>query len=570
MKAPWSDPVYLNSSGFDPSLFHDDDGRKWLINLQWDYRQREGRDRFGGIVLQEYDVELRRLVGDITTIFTGTELKLTEGPHLYRRDGWYHLLVAEGGTGYQHAVTMARSKTLTGPYEVHPQNPLLTASHDPDHPLQRAGHADLVDSPEGDTYLVHLCGRPLPGTRLSPLGRETAIQRVAWGSDGWLRLDHGGNTPALKVAMSGVTQKPPAPEEHYDFATDTLPAAFQWLRTPYPDRLFSLTERPGYLRLFGRESVGSWFEQALVARRQDNIHCSAETTLEFEPEDIQQFAGLIAYYNRFKFHYLAVTLNDAGDKVLSVISCLDDWPNGNLKIADVSVRPWRHDSARAGYPRPGAVLSLCPRWRGVAADRPRAGRWPALRRRQRSCPRLLYRHLLGMAAHDISGRGTPPISRRSAIAAPLFQRRDKLMAEVTLRDIEKTFHGKATVIPDLNLHIEDGSFTVLVGPSGCGKSTLLRMIAGLETVTQGTITIGGEDVTTAEPSDRDIAMVFQSYALYPHMTVARNIDFGMRLAKVPAKEREAKVAEAARLLNLEDLLERKPAELSGGQRQRWR
>ncbi|CDG53542.1 MULTISPECIES: ABC transporter ATP-binding protein [Halomonadaceae] len=142
------------------------------------------------------------------------------------------------------------------------------------------------------------------------------------------------------------------------------------------------------------------------------------------------------------------------------------------------------------------------------------------------------------------------------------------MAEVTLRDIEKTFHGKATVIPDLNLHIEDGSFTVLVGPSGCGKSTLLRMIAGLETVTQGTITIGGEDVTTAEPSDRDIAMVFQSYALYPHMTVARNIDFGMRLAKVPTEEREAKVAEAARLLNLEDLLERKPAELSGGQRQR--
>lgn len=142
------------------------------------------------------------------------------------------------------------------------------------------------------------------------------------------------------------------------------------------------------------------------------------------------------------------------------------------------------------------------------------------------------------------------------------------MAEVTLRDIEKTFRGKTTVIPDLNLHIEDGSFTVLVGPSGCGKSTLLRMIAGLETVTQGTITIGGEDVTTAEPSDRDIAMVFQSYALYPHMTVARNIDFGMRLAKVPPKEREAKVAEAARLLNLDDLLERKPAELSGGQRQR--
>ncbi|WP_104202623.1 ABC transporter ATP-binding protein [Billgrantia saliphila] len=142
------------------------------------------------------------------------------------------------------------------------------------------------------------------------------------------------------------------------------------------------------------------------------------------------------------------------------------------------------------------------------------------------------------------------------------------MAEVTLVDIEKTFRGKTTVIPHLNLHIEDGSFTVLVGPSGCGKSTLLRMIAGLETVTRGAISIGGNDVTTAEPSERNIAMVFQSYALYPHMTVARNIDFGMRLAKVPTEERRAKVAEAARLLNLEELLERKPAELSGGQRQR--
>ncbi|SEP04685.1 ABC transporter ATP-binding protein [Aquisalimonas asiatica] len=142
------------------------------------------------------------------------------------------------------------------------------------------------------------------------------------------------------------------------------------------------------------------------------------------------------------------------------------------------------------------------------------------------------------------------------------------MAEVNLRDIEKTFRDNLTVIPDLNLRVREGSFTVLVGPSGCGKSTLLRMIAGLEPVTQGSIEIGGRDVTDVEPSNRDIAMVFQSYALFPHMTVARNIDFGLRLAKTPAAEREAKLMEAARLLNLEDLLDRKPAELSGGQRQR--
>ncbi|GAA5173818.1 ABC transporter ATP-binding protein [Modicisalibacter zincidurans] len=142
------------------------------------------------------------------------------------------------------------------------------------------------------------------------------------------------------------------------------------------------------------------------------------------------------------------------------------------------------------------------------------------------------------------------------------------MADVTLTGIRKRFKGGADVIPDMHLAIDDGSFTVLVGPSGCGKSTLLRIIAGLETASEGSVSIDGRDVTQEEPAERNVAMVFQSYALYPHMSVARNIDFGMRLAKVPADERKAKVDEAARLLNLEEYLDRKPAALSGGQRQR--
>ncbi|MCD1617877.1 ABC transporter ATP-binding protein [Salipiger marinus] len=141
------------------------------------------------------------------------------------------------------------------------------------------------------------------------------------------------------------------------------------------------------------------------------------------------------------------------------------------------------------------------------------------------------------------------------------------MADVQLAGIIKTF-GALTVIPGLDLKVPHGSFTVLVGPSGCGKSTLLRMIAGLEDPTEGEIRIGGRDVTDAEPSDRGISMVFQSYALYPHMTVAQNIDFGLRLAKMPAAERRERVAEAARILSLEDYLDRKPGQLSGGQRQR--
>ncbi|MGR4069159.1 glycoside hydrolase family 43 protein [Billgrantia sp. C5P2] len=413
IEGPWSDPAYLNSSGFDPSLFHDEDGRKWLVNLKWDYRQREGGDRFGGILLQEYDVERRQLVGPIRNIFAGTGMKLTEGPHLYRRDGRYHLLVAEGGTGYDHAVTMARSREIAGPYEVHPDNPVLTTRQDPDNPLQRAGHADLVETPDGETWMVHLCSRPLPGTRRSPLGRETAIQKVEWGEDGWLRLAHGGNTPALEVAISGdksgVAQQAPAEEERYTFAPGALPAAFQWLRTPEPDRLFSIDARPGYLRLFGRESVGSWFEQALVARRQDTHYCSAETELEFEPDDIQQFAGLIAYYNRFKFHYLAVSLNDSGDKVLSVMSCHDEWPSGRLDIAEGGVAiesglpvrlgldiherelQFRFAQGSAGWQPIGPVLDA-----GLLSDEG-SGRAHG----------YFTGNFLGMAAHDISGRATP-------------------------------------------------------------------------------------------------------------------------------------------------------------------
>ena len=141
------------------------------------------------------------------------------------------------------------------------------------------------------------------------------------------------------------------------------------------------------------------------------------------------------------------------------------------------------------------------------------------------------------------------------------------MAEVQLISVRKVF-GNVSVIEDLNLTVPKGSFTVLVGPSGCGKSTILRLIAGLEDATGGEIRIDGDDVTDKEPSQRGIAMVFQSYALYPHMTVAENIGFGLTLARLPKAEIRERVEEAARILQLQDLLERKPRHLSGGQRQR--
>ncbi|HLF57093.1 MAG TPA: sn-glycerol-3-phosphate ABC transporter ATP-binding protein UgpC [Thermoanaerobaculia bacterium] len=141
------------------------------------------------------------------------------------------------------------------------------------------------------------------------------------------------------------------------------------------------------------------------------------------------------------------------------------------------------------------------------------------------------------------------------------------MAEVVLSHVSKSF-GDVSVIEDLNLEVVDQEFIVLVGPSGCGKSTALRMIAGLEEITAGEIQVGGRKVNDLAPKDRDIAMVFQSYALYPHMTVRQNLEFGLKMRKVPKAEREKLVQEAAQILDIAHLLDRKPKQLSGGQRQR--
>ena len=141
------------------------------------------------------------------------------------------------------------------------------------------------------------------------------------------------------------------------------------------------------------------------------------------------------------------------------------------------------------------------------------------------------------------------------------------MASVTLENVYKRY-GNVEVVTDAQLDIEDGDFVVLVGPSGCGKSTTLRMVAGLEEISDGTIKIGDKVVNDLSPRDRDVAMVFQSYALYPHMTVYDNISFGLRLRKFDRAEIEQRVQEAAKILGLTDLLDRKPKQLSGGQRQR--
>ena len=328
IEGPWSDPFYVNSSGFDPSLFHDDDGKKWFINMLMDHRRRPRA--FAGIRLQEWDPKTGKLVGPSKNIFKGTVLDLVEGPHLYKRNGWYHLLVAEGGTGYDHAVTMARSKDIWGPYEEAPHNPILSSANAPFAGLQRAGHGDIVDTPEGKTYLVHLTGRPITQVRRCVLGRETAIQEAYWEND-WLYVKNGP-VPSVNVELPAARDDTKYwAEQKYIFNTsDGLHKDFQWLRTPEPDRIFNIKDDK--LVLTGREAIGSWFEQALVARRQTHFSYDAETVVDFSPTDERQYAGLTAYYCRYNFFYLTVTAHSDGQRELLILASEASWPEGRLRF----------------------------------------------------------------------------------------------------------------------------------------------------------------------------------------------------------------------------------------------
>ncbi|MEM1410982.1 MAG: glycoside hydrolase family 43 protein [Pseudomonadota bacterium] len=357
----WEEAIYLNSSGFDPSLFHDDDGRRWLVNMTWD--GRHNRNRFGGVLLQEYDHETRSLTGEIRNIFPGTALGCTEAPHLYRREGWYYLVTAEGGTGYGHAMTLARSRSLTGPFEVDPQGYLLSARNHPELPLQRTGHGDFVDTQDGDHYLVHLCSRPLAGTRRSPLGRETALQEVQWSEDDWLRLKTAASGDGLATLELTAPKLPlqtwPEEPTRHDFDQGQLPEPFQWLRTPEPSRILDLESRPGFLRLHGRESLGSQFEQALVARRQEHFTFEAETCLEFSPDNTQQCAGLVCYYNAHKYHYCFLSIDDQGKRFVDLMSCeADESLAAVYPLHESREPPGQTDPARF-LPDRGAVWLRC-------------------------------------------------------------------------------------------------------------------------------------------------------------------------------------------------------------------
>jgi len=321
IEGPWSEPVLLNASGFDPSLFHDTDGRKWLVSMSW--KVRTDLSAFAGILLQEYDSVARRLVGRPVNIFRGSPLGITEGPHLYKKDGYYWLVTAEGGTGWGHAVTVARSRDLAGPYEIAPGNPLLSSSGHPELVLQKAGHASFVQAADGHWYLAHLCSRVSGPRRRCILGRETALQAMDWPEGGWPRLAQGGQLPAEWVEIPGIPEpvEPYLPAFRDDFGGSELDPQWNSLREPLTAPWLSLTERPGFLRLRGRHSLQSAFDQSTLGFRLMHPRCRVSTRLDFRPVGYHQQAGLALYYNTYNFYYLYLSADEEGRRELRLLAC---------------------------------------------------------------------------------------------------------------------------------------------------------------------------------------------------------------------------------------------------------
>lgn len=353
INGPWSEPTFINSSGFDPSLFHDDDGRSYFINMIVDHRNSKF---FGGIILQEFDRVTKKLIGKVHHIFSGTEHGFTEGPHLYKKNGYYYLLTAEGGTSYDHCVSLARSTSILGPYDVHPNNPVMTSKYTPNNYLQKTGHADLVETQNGEWYMVFLTGRPLSEQGRCITGRETGIEKVQWRDDNWLYLSpskedskEDKTTPEYANNVARQHVEAPALSEHtfqptpkrINFDSPIIDKNFQSLRIPMTPDWVTQTDRQGYLRLYGRESLSSCFEQSMIARRVQDHHTMTSTCIEFSPENFQQMAGLVCYYNTTHYHYLFITGDDAdaysGKKFINIVSCDDNQSTYPLNVPiDVS------------------------------------------------------------------------------------------------------------------------------------------------------------------------------------------------------------------------------------------
>jgi xylan 1,4-beta-xylosidase len=302
-RQPWSEPVWLDDpEGIDPSLFFDEDGTV--------YYTRQGGGERGGIYQAELDLARGALRGPPRLLWTGTGGTWPEGPHLYRRDGTYYLFIAEGGTGYEHCVTVARSRSPWGPFEACPRNPVLTHRHRRGHPIQATGHADWVQTADGHDFLCFLGIRPIDGQH-HHLGRETFLAQLEWTADGWPRIGDDGTVELVMRAAGLPASAPtPSPAARDDFDQDELGPVWVTLRDPAPGSS-SLRERPGFLRLRGqRATLDEAAAPAFVGRRQQHLCCRVSARCEFTPRRDGEEAGLVVRSNDDNHYDLVIALAD--------------------------------------------------------------------------------------------------------------------------------------------------------------------------------------------------------------------------------------------------------------------
>lgn len=322
IRGPWSKPIKLDATGFDASLFHDNDGRKYLVQQTWDHR--EYKDSFNGITLTELDMSNMHLIPKTRrVIYRGTDVKVTEGPHLYKINGYYYLFVAQGGTVWTHQEVVARSQNLDGDsFKTEPGEPFITNFDTPDFPIQKQGHGALVDTPSGEWYYASLCGRPWHHHLESSwdprgwctLGRETSIQKVEWDKEGWPRIV-GGHGGMVEVPAPKDAKKTDASLDHSrydDFSKDNLDNDWQTLRQPFTKKLGHVGD--GHLILIGNQSLSSNFDVSLLASRWQAFSFDAVTKVKFRPYSYQQMAGLVNFYNDKHYSWIFITYDEEQEK----------------------------------------------------------------------------------------------------------------------------------------------------------------------------------------------------------------------------------------------------------------
>ncbi|SFP65316.1 glycoside hydrolase family 43 protein [Salibacterium halotolerans] len=332
---PWSDPNWLKGApGIDPSLFFDTDGRVYYTGNRKPPRGREYA-KHNEIWMQELDLKTKQLTGEVYSLWEGA-LKTAhaqEAPHLYFENGWYYLMIAEGGTGFTHAVTMARSRNITGPYEGCRRNPILTHRHlgrlaD----ITNVGHADIVKTQNGEWWMVCLASRPYGGEYRN-LGRETFLVPFTW-EDEWPLVHPGKGVIEREMKRPDLPDTPWETMEACDhFDMDTLRDVWNFIRTPH-DSFWSLNDRPGYLRLrTKKEAVTEVANPSFAGRRQQHLSMTVQAAMEFQPAQPGETAGLLLLQNhnyQFRLEYgefpdgrgiRVVKRTDGEEQVLGRMAC---------------------------------------------------------------------------------------------------------------------------------------------------------------------------------------------------------------------------------------------------------